>query len=118
MAGEKRWPSMSAWHSGSRSRCSCGSVQLVAMRHQQEHQRLAAPIPAQGHGLVGLYPARVEHHCPSPQYPKMSQLGHAIGGFYTIASSFACYTCNLKPPPINSENNEPSTRERNRIMNG
>ena len=56
----------------------------------------------QGHGLVALYPARVERHRPSPEYApkKMSQRCHALESLYAPASLFTRCPWNLKPPGL------------------
>src|SRR3972149_11757269 len=78
----------------------CRSLQPVATRHQREHEWVAAPVPAQEHGLVGLYPARVECHRPSPEHAptEMCELRHAPGSLGAPAPLFTRCTWNLKPP--------------------
>ncbi len=72
------------------------SVQPVAARHQREHQWAAAPVLAQGHGLVALYPARVERHRPVAPEKMLNFV------LYATASLFTRCTWNLKLPSLSS----------------
>ena len=59
-------------------------------RHQRDHEGVAAPVLAQGHGLVGIHVARAERHRPSVEHApeEMSRLCHATGSLCANAPSF------------------------------
>jgi hypothetical protein len=82
------------------SRVLCRSLPPRATGHPREHEGAAAPVPAHGHGLVGLHPARVARHRPSPEHPptNMSRLCYASGSLCAPAPVFTRCTWNLKPP--------------------
>jgi IS30 family transposase len=58
----------------------CRSARALAARQQREHQRIAAPIPAQGHRPVTGEPDPPQRHCPAAQRSTASNAGVADSG--------------------------------------
>lgn len=98
--GAKRWRTMRGWRTVSRSKASLPIRTAPGTGDQREYHWPAAPVLAEGHGLVDVYPARAECHRPSAEHApaEMSRLCDATGGL--CASTPLCTRCtwNLKPP--------------------
>ena len=60
-------------------------AQPLAARHVREHQRTAAPVPAQGHRLVGVHARRTrrDRRQLEQQAARYAQLAHTAGGVRT-----------------------------------
>ncbi len=68
-----------ARHAEITQKTGCGDLLLrptqpLAARQQREHQRTDPPVPAQGHGLVGVQPGAVGCDCLRTEHPTAQAL--------------------------------------------
>ena len=82
------------------------AAQSLAARHQREHQRPVAAVPAQGKRLEWLHPGRAGCDCLETEYPTTQVAGFSVSRGavhpgrvrFQAASCGAFCTWSLKPP--------------------
>ena len=98
----RRWPSTSAWQSGLRSRSSLPIRTARGSAAPTRTPMACCASACRRAGLVGVYAAGAECHCPSPEHApeKMSRLCYTAGSLYATTSSTTRCTWNLNPPSL------------------